>query len=125
MLVVKWMERIDGVEIHDGTKMEEKPTLVAVLNTCWQRCRVHFMRNALAHVPKQQHQMGAAVIGTAFVKDDRGRLEFNMAKVYQKQDEMTKKRNSSKTNRQHDSGTEQPIHLYEYPVSSDHFYVPA
>lgn len=29
------------------------------------------MRNALAHVPKQQHQMVAAVIRTAFVQDDQ------------------------------------------------------
>ena len=40
-----------------------------VLSATWQRCRVHFMRNALAHVPKKQHQMVASVIRTAFVQE--------------------------------------------------------
>jgi putative transposase len=42
-----------------------------VLGATWQRCRVHFMRNALAYVPKAQHQMVAAVIRTAFVQASR------------------------------------------------------
>ncbi len=41
-----------------------------VLNATWQRCRVHFMRNALAHVAKGQRDMVAAVIRTAFVQED-------------------------------------------------------
>ncbi|MBN1243409.1 MAG: transposase [Spirochaetales bacterium] len=36
-----------------------------------QRCKVHFMRNALSSVPKQQHQMVATVIRTAFVQQNR------------------------------------------------------
>ena len=32
--------------------------------------RVHFMRNALAHVPKGQRDMVAAAIRTAFVQED-------------------------------------------------------
>lgn len=46
-----------------------KKAAAKVLSACWQRCRVHFMRNALATVPKGQHQMVAAVIRTAFVQD--------------------------------------------------------
>ncbi len=30
----------------------------------WQRCRVHFMRNALSTVPKAAQQMVAATLGT-------------------------------------------------------------
>ena len=30
-----------------------------VLSAAWQRCRIHFMRNALAHVTKGQRLMGA------------------------------------------------------------------
>ncbi len=46
-----------------------------VLSSSWQRCRVHFMRNALAHVPRKQHQMVAAVIRTAFVQEDQAQAK--------------------------------------------------
>ena len=41
-----------------------------VLSATVQRCRVHFMRNALAYVPKGQREMVAAAIRTAFVQED-------------------------------------------------------
>ena len=36
--------------------------MTRVLSANWQRCRVHWIRNALAHVPKGQHTMVAAAI---------------------------------------------------------------
>ncbi len=36
----------------------------------WQRCRVHFMRNALSLVPKAAHQMVGATIRTVFAQPD-------------------------------------------------------
>ncbi|MBJ7601695.1 MAG: transposase [Candidatus Dormibacteraeota bacterium] len=36
----------------------------------WQRCRVHFMRNALATVPKLAQQMVAATLRTIFAQPD-------------------------------------------------------
>ncbi len=36
----------------------------------WQRCRVHFLRNALALVPKSAQQMAAATIRTVFAQPD-------------------------------------------------------
>ena len=36
----------------------------------WQRCRVHFMRNALAHAGKSGRRVVAAFIATAFAQDD-------------------------------------------------------
>ncbi len=36
-----------------------------------QRCRVHWMRNALAHVPKGQHTIVAAANRQAFHQPDR------------------------------------------------------
>ena len=36
------------------------------LNTQWQRCRVHFMRNVLAHTPKAQKGFVKALLDTAF-----------------------------------------------------------
>jgi transposase-like protein len=53
-------------DAHEGLK-----TAVAkVLHASWQRCRVHFMRNVLAHAGKSGRRVVAAFIGTAFVQDD-------------------------------------------------------
>ena len=51
-------------DAHQGLKRAAEK----VFGATWQRCRVHFMRNALAHVPRAQQQMVAAVIRTAFVQ---------------------------------------------------------
>jgi putative transposase len=40
-----------------------------VLGFTWQRCRVRFMRNAMAHVGAKQRQMVAAAIRTAFTQE--------------------------------------------------------
>ena len=42
----------------------------------WQRCRVHWMRNALAHVPKGQHTVVATAIRQALNQpDQKGAVE--------------------------------------------------
>ena len=53
-------------DAHEGLKA----AIVRVLNTSWQRCRVHFMRNVLAHAGKQGRRVVAAFIATAFAQDD-------------------------------------------------------
>ena len=53
-------------DAHEGLKA----AIAKVLGATWQRCRVHFMRNALAHVTKGQREMAAAAIRTAFVQED-------------------------------------------------------
>lgn len=54
-------------DAHGGLKS----AIAAVLQgSSWQRCRVHFVRNALALVPKAAQQMVAASIRTAFVQPD-------------------------------------------------------
>ena len=54
-------------DAHEGLK----GAIAAVLHgTSWQRCRVHFVRNALASVPKSAQQMVAATIRTVFVQPD-------------------------------------------------------
>lgn len=40
-----------------------------VLNATWQRCRVHFMRNALAHAGKSGRRVVSAFIATAFAQE--------------------------------------------------------
>jgi transposase-like protein len=49
-----------------------KKAVAKVLHASWQRCRVHFMRNVLAHAGKQGRRVVAAFIGTAFAQDDAG-----------------------------------------------------
>jgi putative transposase len=54
-------------DAHEGLKT----AIGAVLHgASWQRCRVHFLRNALALVPKAAQQMVAATIRTVFVQPD-------------------------------------------------------
>ena len=47
-----------------------KAAVAKVLNASWQRCLVHFMRNAVAHAGKQGRRVVSAFIGTAFAQDD-------------------------------------------------------
>lgn len=54
-------------DAHEGLK----GAIAAVLQgTSWQRCRVHFMRNALSLVPKSAGEMVAATIRTVFAQPD-------------------------------------------------------
>ena len=50
---------------HSGIKA----AVSKVLTATWQRCRVHFMRNALAHAGKRGKRVVAAFIATAFAQD--------------------------------------------------------
>src|SRR6201988_1812339 len=52
-------------DAHEGLKA----AIAKVLNATWQHCRVHFMRNVLAHAGKQGRRVVAAFIGTAFAQD--------------------------------------------------------
>ncbi len=47
----------------------------------WQRCRVHFMRNVLARVPRGDQTMVAAAIRTIFAQDDRDNAHFQLQRV--------------------------------------------
>ena len=49
-------------DAHEGLKA----TASRVLSASWQRCRVHFMRNALSCVPKPAQAMVSAELRTAF-----------------------------------------------------------
>ena len=54
-------------DAHEGLKAAIARSLTGAT---WQRCRVHFMRNALAHVPRSQTTVVAAAIRQAFVQPD-------------------------------------------------------
>jgi transposase-like protein len=47
-----------------------KAAVSKVLTATWQRCRVHFMRNALAHAGKSGRRVVSAFIATAFAQND-------------------------------------------------------
>ena len=53
-------------DAHEGLKA----AITKVFSATWQRCRVHFMRNALAYAGKTQRRIVSAWVGTAFAQDD-------------------------------------------------------
>jgi putative transposase len=54
-------------DAHAGLKAAIEAVL---LGSAWQRCRVHFVRNVLAQVPKGHAEMFAAAIRTVFAQPD-------------------------------------------------------
>jgi transposase-like protein len=64
-------------DAHEGIK-----TAVAkVLCATWQRCRVHFARNALAHAGRSGRRVVAAFIATAFAQNDADAARSQWRKV--------------------------------------------
>ena len=53
-------------DAHEGIKA----AVSKVLTATWQRCRVHFMKNALAHAGRSGRRVVSAFIATAFAQDD-------------------------------------------------------
>jgi putative transposase len=53
-------------DAHEGLKA----AIAKILSATWQRCRVHFMRNALAHAGKSGRRVVSAFVATAFAQDD-------------------------------------------------------
>ena len=62
---------------HEGIKA----AVAKVLHATWQRCRVHFMRNALAHASRQGRRVASAFIATAFAQDDAEAARVQWRKV--------------------------------------------
>jgi putative transposase len=52
-------------DAHEGIKA----AVSKVLSATWQRCRVHFMRNALAHAGKNGRRVVSAFMATAFAQN--------------------------------------------------------
>ena len=53
-------------DAHEGIKA----AVAKVLTATWQRCRVHFMRNVLAHAGRSGRRVVSAFIATAFAQED-------------------------------------------------------
>ena len=64
-------------DAHEGIKA----AVSKVLTATWQRCRVHFMRNALAHAGKSGRRVVSAFIATAFAQDDAEAAKAQWRKV--------------------------------------------
>ena len=64
-------------DAHEGLKA----AILRVLNATWQRCRVHFMRNLLAHAGRNGRRLAAAFIGTIFAQEDKTAARIQWRKV--------------------------------------------
>jgi putative transposase len=64
-------------DAHEGIKA----AVGKVLNASWQRCRVHFMRNVLAHAGKNGRRVVSAFIATAFAQDDAAAAKIQWRRV--------------------------------------------
>lgn len=65
-------------DAHTGLK---KAIDTVFQGASWQRCRVHFMRNVLAVVPKGSQDMAASVIRTVFAQPDSEHIEKQFTEV--------------------------------------------
>src|ERR1700733_8853616 len=54
-------------DAHEGLKA----AIRRVMGSTWQRCRVHWMRNAQSYAPKGQQNMVSAALRQAFIQPDR------------------------------------------------------
>ena len=64
-------------DAHEGIKA----AVSKVLTASWQRCRVHFMRNVLAHATKSGRRVVSTFIATAFAQDDAEAARSQWRKV--------------------------------------------
>ncbi len=64
-------------DAHEGIKA----ATARVLSTTWQRCRVHFQRNALAHAGKSSRRVVSAFIATAFAQPDHAAASAQWRRV--------------------------------------------
>jgi transposase-like protein len=64
-------------DAHEGLKA----AAAKVLGATWQRCRVHFARNALAHAGRNGRRVVAAFIATAFAQNDAEAAKSQWRKV--------------------------------------------
>jgi len=64
-------------DAHEGLKA----AIRRVFGAAWQRCRVHWMRNALSYVGKTQQSMVAAALRQAFLQSDRAQASQTLRHV--------------------------------------------
>ena len=67
----RWRRGLRGVKLlisddHKGLRA----AATRILGATWQRCRVHFARNLLAHAGRQGRRVVSAFVATAFAQED-------------------------------------------------------
>jgi len=70
--------RLVTSDAHRGLKQAIREVFVGA---GWQRCRVHFMRNIVAAVPKSAQAMVAATVRTIFEQSDRAAARAQLRQV--------------------------------------------
>ena len=68
-------------DAHEGLK---GAIAAVLLGSAWQRCRVHFLRNVLARVPRASAQMVLAAIRTIFAQPDAASVRAQLDEVADK-----------------------------------------
>jgi putative transposase len=64
-------------DAHEGIKA----AVSKVMHATWQRCRVHFMRNVMAHAGKSGRRVVSAFMSAAFAQDDAEAASTQWRKV--------------------------------------------
>ena len=64
-------------DAHEGLKA----AIRRVFGSSWQRCRVHWMRNALSYVSKGQQSMVSAALRQTFIQPDRAQASQTLRHV--------------------------------------------
>ena len=72
-----------GLVISDAHTGVKKAISTVFQGAAWQRCRVHFMRNVLAVVPKASGEMVASIIRTIFAQPDAEHIHTQFSEVTQ------------------------------------------
>jgi transposase-like protein len=68
-------------KVRENGRVVSMAVVQVLTGTTWQRCRVHFMRNALSTVPTAAQQMVAATLRTIFAQPDREGARETIARI--------------------------------------------
>ena len=98
-------------DAHEGLKA----AAARVLNATWQRCRVHFMRNLLAHAGKSGRRVVAAFVATAFAQEDAQTAKTQWRQVA---DQLRPK--APKPGQPHGPGRARRAGLHDLPKGTPH-----
>jgi putative transposase len=68
-------------DAHEGLK---GAIAAVLLGSAWQRCRVHFLRNVLARIPKGSADMVLAAVRTIFAQPDAASVQEQLGEIADK-----------------------------------------
>ena len=98
-------------DAHEGIKA----AVSRIFTATWQRCRVHFMRNALAHAGRSGRRVVSAFIATAFAQDDA-----EQAKAQWRRARRPAQAQAAQARRPDGSGRARRAGLHELPAPASH-----